>query len=120
MKNFDDTDMAKGILGKSGHEIAETPEDADVIIVNTCGFIEAAKKESIDEVFRMAEYKKQGKKLLVSGCLAQRYAKDLSDEMSEADGFLGGNDYDKLPEILDNIVKGDYPIPDPGKVFENN
>ena len=112
MKNFDDTDMAKGILGKSGHEIAETPEDADVIIVNTCGFIEAAKKESIDEVFRMAEYKKQGKKLLVSGCLAQRYAKDLSDEMSEADGFLGVNDYDKLPEILDNIANGDRPVED--------
>ena len=112
MKNFDDTDMAKGILGNSGHEIAETPEDADVIIVNTCGFIEAAKKESIDEVFRMAEYKEQGKKLLVSGCLAQRYARDLSDEMNEADGFLGVNDYDKLPEILDNIVKGDRPVED--------
>lgn len=113
MKNFDDTDMAKGILGNSGHEIAETPEDADVIIVNTCGFIEAAKKESIDEIFRMAEYKKDGKKLLVSGCLAQRYAEDLFGEMSEADGFIGVNDYDKLPEILDNMA-------DEGRFIKND
>ena len=103
MKNFDDTDMAKGILADHGHEIAETPEEADVIIVNTCGFIEAAKKESIDEVFSMSEYRQQGKKLLVSGCLVQRYAKDLADEMSEADGFIGVNDYDRLPEILDDL-----------------
>ncbi|MBR3146668.1 MAG: 30S ribosomal protein S12 methylthiotransferase RimO [Eubacterium sp.] len=113
MKNFDDTDMAKGILGRSGHEIADTPEEADVIIVNTCGFIEAAKKESIDEVFRMSEYRKQGKKLLVSGCLAQRYAEDLYKEMDEADGFLGVNDYSKLPEILDSLEeKGRFAIND--------
>lgn len=105
MKNFDDTDMARGILERSGHETTDDPESADVIIVNTCGFIEAAKKESIDEVFSMASFKEQGKKLIVSGCLAQRYAKDLFDEMSEADGFLGVNDYEKLPELLDNLEK---------------
>ncbi len=103
MKNFDDTDMAKGILEHSGHAIASSPEEADVIIVNTCGFIEPAKKESIDEIFRMAEYREQGKKLIVSGCMVQRYASDLFDEMKEADGFLGVNDYDKLPQILDGM-----------------
>ena len=105
MKNFDDTDMARGILERSGHSTTDDPEDADVIIVNTCGFIEAAKKESIDEVFSMAKFKEQGKKLIVSGCLAQRYAEDLFDEMSEADGFLGVNDYENLPELLDNLEK---------------
>lgn len=105
MKNFDDTDMARGILERSGHETTDDPESADVIIVNTCGFIEAAKKESIDEVFSMARFREQGKKLIVSGCLAQRYAEDLFNEMSEADGFLGVNDYEKLPELLDNLEK---------------
>ena len=103
MKNMDDADMARGILEKSGHIIADSPDDADVIIVNTCGFIEPAKKESIDEVFSMAEYRDQGKKLLVSGCLVQRYAMELFDEMPEVDGFIGVNDYETLPELLDEM-----------------
>ena len=103
MKNMDDADMARGILEKSGHTTVDSPDDADVIIVNTCGFIEPAKKESIDEIFSMAEYKKQGKKLLVSGCLVQRYAMDLYEEMPEADGFIGVNDYENLPMLLDEM-----------------
>ncbi|MBR2546906.1 MAG: 30S ribosomal protein S12 methylthiotransferase RimO [Eubacterium sp.] len=103
MKNMDDADMARGILEKSGHKTVESPDDADVIIVNTCGFIEPAKKESIDEVFTMAEYREQGKKLLVSGCLVQRYAMELYDEMPEVDGFIGVNDYERLPELLDEM-----------------
>ena len=103
MKNLDDADMARGILEKHGHQTVDDPDDADVIIVNTCGFIEPAKKESIDEVFNMAEYRKQGKKLIVSGCLVQRYAMELYDEMPEVDGFVGVNDYESLPELLDNM-----------------
>ena len=103
MKNLDDADMARGILEKHGHKTVDDPDDADVIIVNTCGFIEPAKKESIDEVFNMAEYRKQGKKLIVSGCLVQRYAMELYDEMPEVDGFVGVNDYENLPELLDNM-----------------
>ncbi len=103
MKNSDDADMASGILEKNGHETVDDPDDADVIIVNTCGFIEPAKKESIDEVFSMAEYREQGKKLLVSGCLVQRYAMELYREMPEVDGFIGVNDYENLPELIDEM-----------------
>lgn len=105
LKNFGDSEMAMGILEKHGHAIVDTPEDADVIVVNTCGFIEDAKKESIDEIFDMAEFKAQGKKLIVSGCLVQRYSEELFKEIPEADGFIGVNDYEKLPELLDQFEK---------------
>ena len=99
-KNFNDTQAAEGFLLKGGYELAETPEDADFIVVNTCGFINDAKRESIDKIFEMMDYRESGKKLIVSGCLSQRYAAELADEMPEVDRFIGVNDYDKLPEIL--------------------
>ena len=104
-KNFNDSEMAMGILEEKGYEIAETPEDADVFIVNTCGFIDDAKKESISEIFRMAEQKGKDRKLIVSGCLVQRYSQELFDELPEVDGFLGVNDYDRLPQLLDQMTK---------------
>lgn len=104
-KNFNDSEMAMGILEEKGYEIADTPEDADVFIVNTCGFIDDAKKESISEIFRMAEQKGKDRKLIVSGCLVQRYPQELFDELPEVDGFLGVNDYDRLPQLLDQITK---------------
>ncbi len=102
-KNFNDTQVAKGFLIGAGIELADSPEDADIIMVNTCGFINDAKRESIERIFDFAQYKDDGKKLVVSGCLSQRYAKDLADEMPEVDCFLGVNDYEKLPEILKNL-----------------
>ncbi len=99
-KNFNDTQAAEGFLLKGGYELSETPEDADFIVVNTCGFINDAKRESIDKIFEMMDYRESGKKLIVSGCLSQRYAAELADEMPEVDRFIGVNDYDKLPEIL--------------------
>ena len=99
-KNFNDTQAAEGFLLNGGYELAETPEDADFIVVNTCGFINDAKRESIDKIFEMMDYREDGKKLIVSGCLSQRYAAELADEMPEVDRFIGVNDYDKLPEIL--------------------
>ncbi len=102
-KNFNDTQVAKGFLIGAGIELADSPEDADIIMVNTCGFINDAKRESIERIFDFAQYKDEGKKLVVSGCLSQRYAKDLADEMPEVDCFLGVNDYEKLPEILKNL-----------------
>ncbi len=104
-KNFNDTQVAKGFLIGAGIELADSPEDADIIMVNTCGFINDAKRESIERIFDFAQYKDDGKKLVVSGCLSQRYAKDLADEMPEVDCFLGVNDYEKLPEILKNLGK---------------
>lgn len=102
-KNFNDSEVASGILENNNHVIVNQPDEADAIIVNTCGFINDAKTESISRIFEMAEYKKDGKKLIVSGCLSERYSEELFEEMPEVDVFLGVNEYEKLPEILDNL-----------------
>lgn len=102
-KNFYDSRTAAGILEDSGHILTSEPSEADVIMVNTCGFINDAKKESIDRIFEMADYKQYGKKLIVSGCLSQRYSSELFNEMPEVDAFLGVNDYEALPGLLDSL-----------------
>ena len=102
-KNFNDTQAAKGVLMKAGYDIAETAEASDVIVVNTCGFINDAKKESIETIFDMAEYRGAGKKLVVSGCLSERYSDELYEEIPEVDCFIGVNEYDRLPEIISEI-----------------
>ena len=99
-KNTVDSEGATGILMRAGHEPADRPSEADVIIVNTCGFINDAKEQSIETIFDMAEIKKDDALLMVSGCLSQRYSTQLYKEMPEVDIFLGVNDYEKLPEIL--------------------
>ena len=105
-KNFNDTQAAEAFLIKEGFEIADSPEEADHIIVNTCGFINDAKKESIDKIFEMAELKDQGKTLTVSGCRSQRYASELTEEMPEVDLFIGVNDYGRLPGLLKELAGG--------------
>lgn len=102
-KNFNDSEFAAGILEENGYEIIDSPEDADIIMVNTCGFINDAKKESIEHIFEMSERRKEGGKLVVSGCLSQRYSEELSKEIPEADCIIGVNQYNKLPEILSDI-----------------
>lgn len=102
-KNFNDSEFAAGILEENGYEIIDSPEDADIIMVNTCGFINDAKKESIEHIFDMNERRKDGGKLVVSGCLSQRYSEELSKEIPEADCIIGVNQYNKLPEILSDI-----------------
>lgn len=106
-KNFNDSEVAAGIMEENNHIITDSPEDADLIMVNTCGFINDAKKESIDKIFELAVWKEEGKKLMVTGCLSQRYGNDLYDEMPEVDYFLGVNEYEKLPEILTEIENSD-------------
>lgn len=103
-KNFNDTQAAKGVLAEAGFEIARTAEDSDVIVVNTCGFINDAKKESIERIFDMMPYREEGKKLVVSGCLSERYADDLYGEMPEVDCFIGVNEYERLPELLSELT----------------
>lgn len=105
-KNASDSETAAGILEAAGHEIIDNPQEADGIIVNTCGFIHDAKKESISRIFDMAEYKKRDGILVVSGCLSQRYGKELYKEMPEVDIFMGVNDYPALPEILNQHEQG--------------
>src|SRR5262245_36756329 len=84
-KNRVDSEVMLGLLGREGFSIAQEPQTADAIIVNTCGFVEASKVESIETILEMARYKDEGacKKLIVAGCLAQRYAKDLEKDLPE-------------------------------------
>ena len=102
-KNFNDSQVAEGLLEKGGHEIVNIPSEADAIMVNTCGFIQDAKKESIERIFDMASF---GKVLIVSGCLTQRYGDELFESIPEADIIMGVNDYEKLPAMLDEYEKG--------------
>lgn len=109
-KNFNDSESIAGIWEKTGLTVTRSIEEADVILVNTCGFINDAKIESIDRIFDMIRFihnksqiKPQGREkplLIVSGCLSERYAGELFDEMPEVDIFMGVNDYERLPEIV--------------------
>ena len=110
-KNRVDSEVLLGMLKGAGHEIVSDPAEAEIIFVNTCGFIEPAKEESIEAIFEMARYKQTGrlKKLFVTGCLAQRYMDDLYREMPEVDGFMGVADYARLPDMLREAQAGGRP-----------
>ena len=99
-KNEYDSQMLAASLVLRGCSIVTEPEDADIMIVNTCGFIEDAKKESIARIFELAGAKGRDMKLVVTGCLSERYHRELAEEMPEVDLFFGVNDYDRLPDIL--------------------
>lgn len=107
-KNRVDAEIILGAMSKE-YGITNNPKEADIIIVNTCGFIETAKQESIDTILEMAEYKKKHKcKLLIAtGCLTQRYGKELSELMPEIDITLGVNDYDKINSLIMNFINND-------------
>ena len=111
-KNLVDSENLLGMLRDRGYTIVADPAEAEIIFVNTCGFIEPAKQESIETIFEMAEYKQTGrlKKLFVTGCLAQRYADALAEEIPEVDGFMGVADYARLYDMMDAAEKGDRPI----------
>ena len=99
-KNEYDSQMLAASLVERGCVITYDPQEADILIVNTCGFIEDAKKESIERIFELAQERGENKKLVVTGCLAERYHRELSEEMPEVDMFFGVNDYDDLPSVL--------------------
>lgn len=107
-KNTVDSEHMLGLLATKGYITTELPEEADIIIVNTCGFINTAKEESINSLLSVVEYKKKKPelKVIASGCMVQKYWKELSDEIPEIDGFLGSNNIQILPEILNKINKG--------------
>ena len=106
-KNQTDAEIMLGILAEKGHEIVNNPEAAEVIIVNTCGFITPAKQESIDTIFEMAEYKKNGKCriLIATGCLAERYNTEMEKEIPELDAIVGTGDFDRIAEIIEKQEK---------------
>ncbi len=101
-KNRVDSEVMLGTARGEGFEHTQDPEHAEVIVVNTCGFIDSAKQESIDTILEMAEFKKRGscKKLVVTGCLSQRYSADLAAGMPEVDHFLGSSDMPKIKHVL--------------------
>lgn len=101
-KNRVDSEVMIGVAQGAGYELVSEPERAHTVVVNTCGFIGEAKKESIDTIFELAELKKEGslKKLVVAGCLSQRYPSELASEMPEVDHFLGTSDMLKLGDVL--------------------
>lgn len=114
-KNFNDSESIGGIWESTGMSLTDDPAEADAILVNTCGFINDAKQESIGCIFDMARFIDESAKqapdhekkiLIVSGCLSQRYGKELADEMPEVDIFLGVNDYEKLPQLVKEYRKG--------------
>ena len=109
MKNLNDSQQAGALLESFGHKIIENPIDADIIMVNTCGFIDDAKRESIDRILSMANITENDKrkKLVVSGCLSQRYVEELTEEMPEVDCFVGVNEYEDLPQILERVYSGE-------------
>lgn len=101
-KNLVDAEHMLGILSEHGFEIVENEEDADVIIVNTCTFIESAKNESIECILELSQYKSNGscKALIVTGCMAQRYKEQILSEMPEVDAVIGTNEYDKIADVI--------------------
>jgi len=103
VKNRVDTEVMLGVADQQGWRLVSEPEEAEVIVVNTCGFIGEAKKESIDTVLELSEYKRIGacKKLVVAGCLSQRYFAELASQLPEVDHLLGSSDMLKLAEVLD-------------------
>lgn len=106
-KNLVDAEIMMGILNRKGYKLVGEFEEADIILVNTCGFIESAKQESIDTILDLAQLKENGnlKLLIVTGCLAQRYAKELQAEIPEIDAIVGTGSYQQIDEIIANLEK---------------
>lgn len=106
-KNEVDGESMASLLGEGGYELTENKEEADVLILNTCGFIDSAKEESIDEIFNLIclKNKDKGKKIIVSGCLAQRYPEKLWEKIPEIDGLLGIGDIFKINKLCSSVLE---------------
>src|SRR5436309_7497226 len=114
-KNLVDAEIMLGSVLQRGMEITSRAEEADVLVVNTCAFIDSAKEESIEAILQAHQQrgltKRPDQKLIVSGCMSQRFAKELSLEMPEVDAFIGLDQVSKLGAIVERVVAG---IDDPG------
>ena len=110
-KNRVDTETALGLLKEKGFRLTGDPAEADILLVNTCGFIDPAKEESVNTILEMAEYKKTGRcrVLVVTGCLSQRYPGDLLKEIPEIDVLLGVNQYAELPAAIEKALGKERP-----------
>ncbi|MFO7173915.1 MAG: radical SAM protein, partial [Bacillota bacterium] len=123
-KNLVDTEAMLGLMRGDGWEITNRKEEADVLVVNTCGFIEAAKKESIDAILEAAQEKLYGRcrALVVAGCLVTRYAKELLEEIPEIDAVIGTADYPRIVEVVNQALAGQRveAISDPDAIADWN
>lgn len=109
-KNLVDTEYMLGMLAGEGHSFTDDESEADVIIINTCCFINDAKEESVNTILEMAQYKDSGscKALIVTGCLAQRYQEEIEQEIPQVDAILGTNSYDAIVEALERVLAGEH------------
>ena len=107
-KNLVDSEVMLKLLEKKGYQFTDDETEADIIIINTCCFIGDAKEESVNTILEMAEYRKSGscKALIVTGCLAQRYQKEILDEIEEVDAVLGTTTYDAIAETVEKALEG--------------
>ena len=110
-KNLVNTEQMMALARDAGHEITAEPAGADVAVLNTCGFIESAKSEAIDQILELAQLKAEGKlgKLLVAGCLSQRYGEEILTELPEVDGILGTGSYTEVVPALEEMLAGGTP-----------
>src|SRR5437762_7105420 len=108
-KNLVDSEVMLGLARQAGHELTQDAASADVLVVNTCAFIDSAKQESIDTILEMAQHKKDGacRRLIVTGCMAERYRDELKKEIPEIDAVLGTG---QVPEIVGAISGGATPM----------
>ncbi|HET9552486.1 MAG TPA: 30S ribosomal protein S12 methylthiotransferase RimO [Anaeromyxobacteraceae bacterium] len=114
-KNRVDSEVMLGTLTQAGYRLVREPSQAEIIVVNTCGFIESAKVESVDAIVELAEQKREGrcKKLVVTGCLVQRHAEELSKELPEVDHFLGTGAYQDIARVVADAQAARLVVPDP-------
>ena len=105
-KNLVDSEVILGRVGAEGFIVSPDPETADVLMVNTCGFIDAAKQESVDQILDLVNYKAEdpAKRVVVAGCLGQRYPDELKEEIPEIDAIVGLSEYSRMPQILTELV----------------
>lgn len=110
-KNLVDTEMMLGMLAEKGYSFTDNEDEADIAVVNTCCFINDAKEESINALIALGEKKKAGtlKGIIAAGCLAQRYAKEIREDIPEVDAIVGTNAFDKIAEAIDSVVRKEQP-----------
>ena len=110
-KNLVNTEQMMALCRDAGLTLTDTPKGSDVVVINTCGFIDSAKEEAIDNILAMAELKKRGqlKKILVTGCLSQRYKDEITESMPEVDGLLGTGSYSEIVSAIDEVLKDEMP-----------
>lgn len=111
-KNLVDSEVMLAIIKDKGFTITSDEKEADIIVVNTCCFINDAKEESVNTILEMAEYKKTGvlKGLIVTGCLAQRYKEEIQNEIEEVDGIVGTSSYEEISEVIDKVLRGEKAV----------